>query len=63
MSSDYATSKHPDLTATQVKYGGGVATTWRCLGCGIGRPLLGSRGAGVRKRCAACVAKQQAVAA
>ena len=55
MSSDYVSSKHLDLTASQLVLGVGAVTTWRCLGCGIGRSLLGSRGAGIRKRCAVCL--------
>ena len=62
MSSDYHTTKHPDLTDKQAVYGAGMATTWRCLGCGIGRPLQGSRGAGIRKRCAQCVETAKAKA-
>ena len=42
----------------------GQGVTWRCLGCNQHRySTLGSKGAGVRKRCAVCVAAKQARAA
>lgn len=40
--------------------GGGLAMRWKCMGCNQVRDTLGSRGAGVRKVCAQCVAKRQA---
>ena len=37
--------------------GPGQAIGWRCMGCNQSRSTtLGSKGAGIRKRCAACVA-------
>lgn len=40
--------------------GAGLAMTWRCIGCGISRgSTLGSKGAGVMKRCKPCVEKKQ----
>lgn len=36
--------------------GTGSLITWRCFGCNKPRTTLGSKGAGVHKRCAACVA-------
>ena len=39
----------------------GSAHTWRCMGCGVSRSTTaGSKGAGVKKRCAVCVAKKAA---
>lgn len=32
----------------------GLPVTWYCMGCHQTRQPLGSRGVGVRKRCAAC---------
>ena len=41
----------------------GHPMTWRCGGCGQSRgTTLGSKGAGVKKRCSACVAAAQAKA-
>ena len=37
--------------------GGGMPHTWQCMGCGQTRLSTGSRGTGIRKRCAHCVAK------
>lgn len=37
--------------------GAGLSPTWLCMGCGKRREGLGARGAGVRRRCAQCVAK------
>ena len=39
--------------------GVGMASTFMCLGCGGRRMVLGSKGAGVRRRCAHCVAAKQ----
>ena len=36
--------------------GAGVPAKWRCMGCDQVRGMTGSRGAGLRKRCAQCVA-------
>ena len=39
----------------------GQAMTWRCIGCQQARgTTLGSKGAGVKKRCGQCVAKKKA---
>ncbi len=38
--------------------GMGIEPLWRCMGCNKDRPSLGSRGAGVRRRCAQCIAKK-----
>lgn len=40
--------------------GPGMLPTWHCLGCNQKRVVLGSRGVGVRKRCAVCVQKREA---
>ena len=35
----------------------GMSHGWRCMGCNVSRgSTLGSRGAGINKRCKACVA-------
>ena len=35
----------------------GLGMGWRCMGCNVSRSsTLGSRGAGIKKRCAVCVA-------
>ena len=49
-------SSAPDVTAKQPASGGGLMTSWRCMGCNRTVPHLGSKGKGVRKRCAACLA-------
>ena len=42
----------------------GSAHRWRCMGCNVSRSTTaGSKGAGVKKRCAQCVAAKQARAA
>lgn len=39
----------------------GQGVTWRCFGCDQHRySTLGSKGAGVRKRCSRCVAEAEA---
>lgn len=45
----------PDLTSRARASGAGLAITWRCMGCNMNRPILGSTGLGLRKRCGACV--------
>jgi len=37
--------------------GAGLSPVFMCMGCGKRREGLGARGAGVRRRCALCVAK------
>ena len=55
MSSDNNINRHTDVPWRPA--GIGQAMTWRCIGCVISRgTTLGSKGAGVRKRCATCVA-------
>ena len=50
-----------DKTMTQRVAGPGVAMRWKCLHCEQVRDYLGSRGVGIKKRCAVCVAKREAV--
>ena len=54
MSSDNARNSHNDVRYRAV--GMGMSITWQCFGCGQQRVTLGSRGAGVHKRCGVCVA-------
>lgn len=42
--------------------GTGALMTWRCMGCHTPRSALGSKGAGIFKRCASCVARRVASA-
>lgn len=53
MSKNYSTAS--DVTSKQPAHGPGLQSMWRCMGCNVTRPNLGSRGAGVRKRCASCL--------
>jgi hypothetical protein len=39
--------------------GTGLPTTWYCMGCSTPRPVAGSRGVGIFRRCVHCVAKRQ----
>lgn len=36
--------------------GVGITPTFRCMGCNLSRSGIGSKGSGVFKRCAACLA-------
>lgn len=54
MSSDTARNTHNDVRFAPV--GMGMLIRWHCFGCGQSRATLGSKGAGVHKRCALCVA-------
>ena len=58
MTSDNARNTHNDVRYRAV--GMGMSITWQCFGCGQQRVTLGSRGAGVHKRCAVCVAARDA---
>lgn len=54
MSSDTA---HGALTDVRFRaVGVGLDIRWRCFGCSQVRPTLGSKGAGVHKRCSVCIA-------
>ena len=58
MSRNDDSTRPPDVHFRPV--GTGLVTTWRCLGCDLSRPTLGSRGVGVRKRCVHCLKKREA---
>lgn len=48
-------------TAPDVRWrtvGTGMCPTWRCMGCDKFRVSTGSRGVGVKRRCAVCVAEK-----
>lgn len=53
MSSDTAYGVVTDVRFRAV--GVGLDIRWNCFGCGQMRPTLGSKGAGVHKRCAVCL--------
>jgi hypothetical protein len=57
--SQHIYSGRRDLTTKQLAPGAGVPLAWRCMGCDQVRSMAGSRGAGLRKRCAACIADTQ----
>ena len=40
--------------------GMGMMIRWHCFGCGQSRPTLGSKGAGIHKRCLQCLEKRKA---
>ena len=48
----------PDRPFRQV--GTGQHSLWRCMGCNQNREAAGSKGVGIRRRCAFCVAAAQA---
>ena len=48
----------PDVPFRQV--GIGYNPTWLCMGCGKPSPATGSRGKGVFRRCAVCLAAKEA---
>lgn len=53
-------------TAPDVNFrpaGAGMQHLWLCMGCGKSRPSLGSRGTGVARRCASCLAARKDKAA
>lgn len=49
-----------DVSMQRTAAGAGLSTAWRCFGCHTDRSQLGSKGQGVFKRCASCVAKMGA---
>lgn len=53
MSSDTAHGTTTDVRFVAV--GVGLDIRWQCFGCGQKRPTLGSKGAGVFRRCGVCV--------
>ena len=54
MSAEHGYGNAPDVRFRDV--GIGLDIRWRCFGCNKTRPTLGSKGAGVFKRCVECVA-------
>lgn len=52
--SDNARNKLSDVRFAPV--GMGMMIRWHCFGCGQSRPTLGSKGAGIFKRCVQCKA-------
>jgi len=38
--------------------GSGMQSYWLCMGCNHSRGTAGSKGVGVKRRCAACIAKK-----
>ena len=57
-----------DITRTSVaavrNTGIGHYSRWHCMGCHVWRDsMIGSKGAGLRKRCAVCVRAKEAVPA
>ncbi len=48
-----------DMTAHQPARGVGMNPLWQCLGCGHKRDSAGSRGKGITRRCAVCVARKE----
>ena len=53
-------STQRDLTGKQTGAGPGLPHRWLCIGRNQVRSMVGSRGAGIRKVCAECVAKPRA---
>lgn len=49
-----------DSTAKQAPMAPGLQIRFSCLGCGKSRNPSGSRGAGIKRRCAQCVASAEA---
>jgi hypothetical protein len=52
--SDNARNKLSDVRFAPV--GMGMMIRWHCFGCGQSRATLGSKGAGIHKRCVQCQA-------
>lgn len=48
----------PDVPFRQV--GPGQHSLWKCMGCNQSREAAGSRGVGILRRCAVCLAKAAA---
>ena len=55
---------HDDIRAAADRpfrqVGLGQHSLWRCMGCHQNREAAGSKGVGIRRRCAQCVAKKEA---
>lgn len=58
MSSDQAHGTYTDVRFVAV--GVGLDIRMQCLGCGKPRTTQGSKGRGIRLRCAVCVAAKEA---
>ena len=56
--SSHGFSSTKDVTYRAV--GMGMMIRWHCFGCGQSRPTLGSKGAGIHKRCVQCQAAKAA---
>jgi hypothetical protein len=52
-SGHYSTTS--DVTAVRNSGGGGMSISFQCMGCHQKRSTTGTRGTGLRKRCASCV--------
>ena len=48
-----------DMSMSQPARGIGMNPRWLCGGCNEKRESLGSRGVGIARRCAVCVAKKE----
>jgi hypothetical protein len=59
-SGHYSTTS--DVTAVRNSGGGGMSITWQCMGCHQKRSTTGTKGTGLRKLCAVCVAARFPVA-
>lgn len=51
-------SNYRDVSRATTGAGPGSSMHWKCGGCGQVKLMLGSKGKGIFKRCAACVAKR-----
>ena len=66
MSNDSDNGRNTHIDVRYRAVGMGMSITWQCFGCGQSRPTLGSKGAGIFKRCVQCQAakaERKAVAA
>lgn len=55
----YRTSPEPDRSMQWHTGGTGLHSTWMCMGCHKPRLRTGSKGKGIKQRCAVCVAKKE----
>lgn len=53
-------SAHRYVSRATTGAGPGPLISWRCMGCQQVRLMAGSKGKGIAKRCAGCVAKRLA---
>lgn len=54
------TNRSEDLLKLGHVIGPGVALRWSCMGCSKPRDPAGSKGVGLRRRCAVCLAAEDA---